>query len=162
MQNSVTTQTAEAVLNTPAEGPKVRAKSSAPKAVKPAGVTPLRKKAGASGPKKVAAPAKAKPAAKQATTKVAAPSPKSATPKVNKAPQPKPQKIKLVRDSFTFPESEHKRLVELKKRVIALGVEVKKGELVRAALEMLASLDSQKLLRAIATVEKLKTGRPKK
>ena len=67
-----------------------------------------------------------------------------------------------MRDSFTFPESEHKRLVELKKRVIALGVEVKKGELVRAALEMLASLDSQKLLRAIATVEKLKTGRPKK
>lgn len=71
-------------------------------------------------------------------------------------------KEKMVRDSFTFPEVEHKRLVELKKRVIALGIEVKKGELIRAGLDLLAALDNQKLLKAVAGVEKLKTGRPKK
>lgn len=70
--------------------------------------------------------------------------------------------IKMVRDSFTFPESEHKRLVELKKRLIALGTEVKKGELVRAAIGMLFALDNEKLIAAVADVEKLKTGRPKK
>ncbi|MDM7948570.1 hypothetical protein [Hydrogenophaga sp.] len=82
-------------------------------------------------------------------------------PKAGKTTQ-RPQKAKMVRDSFTFPEAEHKRLVEMKKRLIALGTDVKKGELVRAGLELLAALDNQKLLKAVATVEKLKTGRPKK
>lgn len=90
--------------------------------------------------------------------------PKTVTPKVKaaKVATERPQKIKMVRDSFTFPETEHKRLVEMKKRLIALGTEVKKGELVRAGLEMLASLDSLQLAKAVADVEKLKTGRPKK
>jgi hypothetical protein len=83
-------------------------------------------------------------------------------PKAGKTTTQRPQKVKMVRDSFTFPEAEHKRMVEMKKRLIVLGTEVKKGELVRAGLELLAALDNQKLLKAVATVEKLKTGRPKK
>lgn len=83
-------------------------------------------------------------------------------PKATKVAAPRPPKIKMVRDSFTFPETEHKRLVEMKKRLIALGTETKKGELVRAGLELLAALDNQRLLKAVANVEKLKTGRPKK
>lgn len=94
--------------------------------------------------------------------KAVAPSQKTSKPKATKAVPQRPQKIKMVRDSFTFPETEHKRLVEMKKRLIALGTEVKKGELVRAGLELLAALDNQKLLRAVVSVEKLKTGRPKK
>lgn len=94
--------------------------------------------------------------------KVAAPKPEVLKPKAGKTSAPRPQKVKMVRDSFTFPESEHKRLVEMKKRLIVLGTEVKKGELVRAGLELLAALDNQKLLKAVAGVEKLKTGRPKK
>jgi hypothetical protein len=106
--------------------------------------------------KAVAAPAK--PKAIKAVT------PKKATlkPKATKVAPTRSQKIKMVRDSFTFPETEHKRLVEMKKRLIALGTEVKKGELVRAGLELLAALDNQKLLNAVADVVKLKTGRPKK
>lgn len=72
------------------------------------------------------------------------------------------QKTKMVRDSFTFPENEHKHLIQLKKRLIALGTEVKKGELVRAGLDILFSLEDSKLVAAVANVEKLKTGRPKK
>jgi hypothetical protein len=79
-----------------------------------------------------------------------------------KAAHHRSPKIEMVRDSFTFPKSEHKRLAELKKRLIALGTEVKKGELVRAALGMLFALDNEKLIAAVAGVEKLKTGRPTK
>jgi hypothetical protein len=103
------------------------------------------------GTKGVAAPVK------RTSAKAMAPKPKAA-----KTTPQRPQKDKMVRDSFTFPGAEHKRLVEMKKRLIALGTEVKKGELVRAGLELLAALDNQKLLKAVAAVEKLKTGRPKK
>jgi len=89
----------------------------------------------------------------------------SATEPGPKAPKAAPQrlpKIKMVRDSFTFPEPEHKRLVDMKKRLIALGTEVKKGDLVRAGLELLAAMDNQKLVSAVSRVDKLKTGYAKK
>src|SRR3990167_3376992 len=108
--------------------------------------------------KAVATPAKPK-AVKAVAPNTATLKPKA---KTSKAAPARPQKIKMVRDSFAFPETEHKRLVEMKKRLIALGTEVKKGELVRAGLEMLASLDNLQLAKAVADVEKLKTGRPKK
>ncbi|MDP2163848.1 MAG: hypothetical protein Q8K21_06455 [Hydrogenophaga sp.] len=113
---------------------------------------------------KRAVPAAAKKAVVvQAKPEVAKPeAPKKAEPKAAKLAPTRPLKVKMVRDSFTFPETEHKRLVEMKKRLIALGTEVKKGELVRAGLEMLAALDNPKLLKAVAGIEKLKTGRPKK
>lgn len=126
---------------TPVKAPeKIAAKRAVPTVTKKAVATPAKPKA-----VKAVAPNKATPKAK--ATKVA---------------PARPQKIKMVRDSFTFPETEHKRLVEMKKRLIALGTEVKKGELVRAGLEMLASLDNLQLAKAVADVEKLKTGRPKK
>lgn len=106
--------------------------------------------------KTVATPAKPK------AVKAVAPNKATLKAKATKVAPARPQKIKMVRDSFTFPETEHKRLVEMKKRLIALGMEVKKGELVRAGLEMLASLDNLQLAKAVADVEKLKTGRPKK
>lgn len=71
-------------------------------------------------------------------------------------------KIKMVRDSFTFPESDHKQLTDLKKRVVVLGHEVKKGELVRVGIAVLSAMDNKALLAAVAKVDKLKTGRPKK
>ncbi|WP_374639494.1 hypothetical protein [Hydrogenophaga sp.] len=81
---------------------------------------------------------------------------------VEKAPAVRARKVKMVRDSFTFPEPEHKRLVEMKRRLIDLGKEVKKGELVRAGLGVLAAMDNAQLLKAVALVDKVKTGRPKK
>lgn len=128
---------------TPVKAPeKIAPKRAVPTVTKKAVATPAKPKA-----VNAVAPNKATLKPKDKATKVA---------------PARPQKIKMVRDSFTFPETEHKRLVEMKKRLIALGTEVKKGELVRAGLEMLASLDKLQLAKAVADVEKLKTGRPKK
>lgn len=74
----------------------------------------------------------------------------------------KPLKIKMIRDSFTFPEADHSQLATLKKRVVALGQDVKKGELVRAGIALLTNMDDKALLAAVAKVDRLKTGRPKK
>ena len=98
-----------------------------------------------------------KVAKKPVTTK--SPAPKSGK---SKAAPRRAQKVKMVRDSFTFPENEHKQLIQLKKRLIALGTEVKKSELVRAGLDILSSLEDAKLIIAATSVERLKTGRPKK
>lgn len=109
---------------------------------------------------KKAAKAAVKPAQKSA--KAVASKPAASQADAAKVAPRRAQKIKMVRDSFTFPESEHKRLVEMKKRLIALGAEVKKGELVRAGLALLAKLDDKQLIQAAAGIEKIKTGRPKK
>lgn len=116
-------------------------------------------------PASTAKPQAAKPAA-PATVKAAAPKlPKA--PKAPKQPAPKkaeakPVKIKMIRDSFTFPEADHSQLAALKKRVVALGQDVKKGELVRAGIALLTALDDKALLGAVTKVDRLKTGRPKK
>ncbi|MDM7950853.1 hypothetical protein [Hydrogenophaga sp.] len=160
MQESAATPTSKAAANASPDAATVQIKTTSPKAVKPASTSP-QTGARVPAPKRTAPPLK-KAAATPVSTKASVPTKNATKPKVVKASSQRPQKIKLVRDSFTFPESDHRSLVDLKKRVIALGIEVKKGELVRAALDLLASLDNQRLLKAIASVEKLKTGRPKK
>jgi len=132
------------------------AKKAPSAAVKAQPKAPAKRAASAVTRKAVAAPAKPK------AVKTVAPVKAPIKPKAAKVPPAGPQKVKMVRDSFTFPDTEHKRLVEMKKRLIALGTDVKKGELVRAGLDLLAALDNAKLLKAVAGVEKLKTGRPKK
>ena len=64
----------------------------------------------------------------------------------------KPAKTKLVRDRFTIPEAEYDQLVAMKKRLAALGIAVKKSELVRAGLLQLAALDDAKLQAVTAKV----------
>ncbi|QLG89936.1 hypothetical protein HQ393_12680 [Chitinibacter bivalviorum] len=116
-----------------------------------------------------AAPAVAKPVAKT-LAKVDAPaaSPavekKVAALKVEKPVRTKktPKKAKLVRDSFTFPESDYALIAATKQRVIAAGVEVKKSELIRAGLLALSAMDDVKLLALVNSLEKIKTGRPSK
>ena len=75
---------------------------------------------------------------------------------------PKARKQKLVRDSYAMPEAEYGRIGELKKRMAALGCEVKKSELLRGGLAALAALDDTALKAMMATVERIKTGRPAK
>jgi len=84
------------------------------------------------------------------------------TKKLAKPKQAKPKKLKMVRDSFTMPESEYATLADLKKKCLRQGVHVKKSELLRAGLNGLALLPEPALLAAVAQVEKLKTGRPNK
>lgn len=61
----------------------------------------------------------------------------------------------VVRDCFSFPEVEYAHLVELKKRLLAEGIEIKKSELLRAGLALLVSLDDDELRNLLAKVPRL-------
>lgn len=75
---------------------------------------------------------------------------------------PKARKIKLVRDSYAMPEAEYARIGELKKRLAALGAEVKKSELLRGGIAVLAALNDAELKAVMGRVDRIKTGRPSK
>ncbi|AXS81556.1 hypothetical protein HYN24_13215 [Dechloromonas sp. HYN0024] len=89
-------------------------------------------------------------------------------PKVVKAETAKPakpakaKKVKLVRDSYAMPETEYARIGELKKRLVGLGSEAKKSELLRAGIALLAALNDAELKAVMGRVERIKTGRPAK
>ncbi len=72
------------------------------------------------------------------------------------------KKEKVVRDSFTMPRSEYARIAELKQRCLDAGVHVKKSELLRAGLLLLAAASAKRLAEAVSAVEAVKTGRPAK
>lgn len=74
----------------------------------------------------------------------------------------KTTKIKLVRDSYAMPEAEYARLGELKRHLATFGKEVKKSELLRAGVALLAALNDTELKAVMGRVERIKTGRPKK
>lgn len=138
-------------------------------AVAPKKVTPVKKAAA-----KPRARAAAKPAAKQAakaptraTRKpVGKPAADQESTKKSKAAKPnkeaKPKKAKLVRDSFTMPETEHELLAAVKKRCIAKGLAVKKSELLRAAIIGFAAQSDSAIKAALLALEVVKTGRPSK
>jgi hypothetical protein len=69
-------------------------------------------------------------------------------------------KEKVIRDSFSFPEHDYLKISELKQTCLAEGIHVKKGELLRAGLQLLTKLSLAELKQAIEQVEKVKTGRP--
>ncbi|HXU92227.1 MAG TPA: hypothetical protein VFP33_01090 [Gallionella sp.] len=100
-----------------------------------------------------------KPAAKKPATKTAAkPARTAAKPEAKKAKQ----KVKVVRDSFTMPENEYRKIAEIKEASLKAGLPVKKSEVLRAGLQVLAGLSAAQLKRALGGLEKIKTGRPKK
>ena len=71
-------------------------------------------------------------------------------------------KVKVVRDSFTMPQADYDLIAALKQKALASGLHVKKSELLRASLQSLSKLTAAQLKRAITSLEKIKTGRPKK
>jgi hypothetical protein len=77
------------------------------------------------------------------------------------AKPPKPNKPKLVRDSFTMPKDEYQVLDVLKRRALGLERSVRKSELLRAGVQALEAMSDRAFLKAIAAVPTLKTGRPK-
>ena len=66
-----------------------------------------------------------------------------------------------MRDSFTIPKDEYAAIETLKLRGAKLDHPVKKSELLRAGLKLLASLNDQQLQAALKAVPAIKTGRPK-
>ena len=81
--------------------------------------------------------------------------------KPGKSTETKSKKPKLVRDSFTIPKDEYAVLDTLKDRATALAHPVKKSELLRAGLKVLAGLSDSALRNALQAVPSIKTGRPK-
>jgi len=139
---------------TPAKSP---AKTTAGSAAKKPAKAPV--KAAAKSPaQSVTARAHAHRAASEAANLT---TPKSASSKAEKK-KDKPEKVKVLRDSFTIPKAEFAQIAALKKRAMALGQEVKKSELLRAGLLLLGKQSDTALLKALAAVPTLKTGRPGK
>lgn len=73
----------------------------------------------------------------------------------------KQAKTKMERDSFTMPRDEYAQIANLKKRLDSLGQPVKKSELLRAGLKLLAGMDDATLQASLSSVPVIKTGRPK-
>ena len=117
--------------------------------------------------KKASAPAKKAPMkktaipAKKMTKSAAEPSVKNAPRPDAKKPK-KEHKKKVVRDSFTMPQSEYQKIAEIKAVCLKARMHVKKSEVLRAGLKALAGLNATQLKRALSELEKIKTGRPKK
>jgi hypothetical protein len=97
--------------------------------------------------------------ARRAPAKAKKPSRKAAPKSAPKAPA---QKVKTIRDSFNMPFEDYALIGELKKRALAAAREVKKSELLRAGLRLLAKAQDEVFKAAIAAVPAVKTGRPGK
>lgn len=77
------------------------------------------------------------------------------------APRPAKVKDKLVRDSFTMPQSDFDLIAQLKERALGFKRPAKKSELLRAGLQVLQGLDDAFLRTALNALVPLKPGRPK-
>ena len=63
-----------------------------------------------------------------------------------------PKKIKLVRDSFTIPTSERIVLNTLKQRALELQIPVKKSDLIRAGIQVLATMDNTAFIASLKSL----------
>jgi len=115
----------------------------------PAGRTPPRKKAAARpSVKSAAATPSPAPAAAQPVPKARVAAAKStATDRTGK-----PQKLKLVRDTFTMPKPEHGAIGVLKTRASRLGRPAKKNEILRAGLKALEALSDAEFLACVSSL----------
>lgn len=109
------------------------------------------------------------PTQRKATVKKA-PAAKATVPEAPKASvqEKKPKKaknagskMKVVRDSFTMPQSDYAKIGEFKQFCLKNGFHVKKSELLRAGLHALSKLSAAQLKVALSDLEKIETGRPK-
>lgn len=108
-------------------------------------------------------PAKPSAATREpATVKPVAAKPEKKNKKAKKTNGKAEPKVKVVRDSFTMPQNDYAKIAELKQVCLKAGVHVKKSELLRVGLHALGKLSATQLKQAIAQMEQIKMGRPKK
>ena len=119
--------------------------------------------------RKTAAKPSVSPARTGSAKKEAKAAPKKAqTPAVKPVPAlksthaAKPKKAKIIRDSFTMPDTEYALLAEVKQRCLAGGVAAKKSEVLRAAFLSFAAKSDAIVFNAIKSLTPIKTGRPPK
>lgn len=86
----------------------------------------------------------------------------SAAPKQDQKKAKKNHKEKVVRDSFTMPRSEYRKISEIKEICLKAGMHVKKSEVLRAGLKALCEKTDAQLKLSLGSLEKIQTGRPKK
>lgn len=67
---------------------------------------------------------------------------------------------KVIRDSFTTPHRDYAKITQLRARCLKDGLSVTKSEILRAGLHALERLSMEDLREVIASLEKVKTGRP--
>jgi len=67
---------------------------------------------------------------------------------------------KVVRDSFTMPDSDHKLIERIKVRVMKAGVGTNKSEVLRAGLAVLDKMADRELIKVFEKLPKVKPGRP--
>ncbi len=121
-------------------------------AVKPAAAKPVSKAA--------ARPVKKSPAPVKKTTASPAVSLKD-TGKAEKSVKAA-KKPKVVRDSFTMPQSEYQKISQIKALCLKAGLQVKKSEVLRAGVIALCAMSEAQLTKALGSLDKIKTGRPNK
>lgn len=134
-------------------------------AMKPAPAKTARK----ASVRKTAAKPSASPARTASAKKEVKAAPKKApSPAAKPVPAPKPthaakpKKVKIIRDSFTMPDTEYALLAEVKQRCLAGGVAAKKSEVLRAAFLSFAAKPDAIVFKAIKSLTPIKTGRPPK
>ncbi|MGD8592874.1 MAG: hypothetical protein PVF82_08585 [Gammaproteobacteria bacterium] len=69
---------------------------------------------------------------------------------------------KLIRDTFSMPDSDYQLIAELLERSPAMAARSTKSEIVRAGLKVLHNMDDDDLSQVLTQVRRLKTGRPAK
>jgi hypothetical protein len=78
------------------------------------------------------------------------------------APAIKPPVIheKVIRDTFTFPPSDHQRIKAIVQEGLQSALSINKSEVIRAGLIALQELPADKRRALLASVEKMQPGRP--
>ncbi len=72
------------------------------------------------------------------------------------------KKLKVVRDSFTMPQNEYQKISQIKALSLKSGLQVKKSEVLRAGVIALCAMSEAQLVKALGSLDKIKTGRPNK
>jgi len=97
--------------------------------------------------KKSASPSNARRGVK-AARKRASPTPAKKVATEN----PKPDNTKIVRDNFKMPAQDYELIAALKKRCLALGIAIKKNELLRAGLSAINRMPDDTLRETVSSV----------
>jgi hypothetical protein len=67
---------------------------------------------------------------------------------------------KVIRDSFTMPSRDYKKITQLREKCLKAGLSATKSEVLRAGLHALEGMSVEDFRRVVQSVEKVKTGRP--
>ena len=78
-----------------------------------------------------------------------------------KTSKPKAVQEKVIRDTFSLPQTDYKLIDALRKRCLKAETSVTKSEIIRAGLHALSAMNNQELSQTLKSLLKIKAGRPK-